>query len=807
MKKELLNMKIKRALSGALAGCLLAGLLTLSPASAAYTPFPDIPDPVQAECAEFLRLMGVVDGRPGGIYDPSGTLTRAEFCKLAITAMDRADEESAQRGRTIYLDVGPTHWARGYINLASSISLGSGDDGKGGTALVSGIGDGTFRPDRAITYGEAVTILCRVLGFGAADVSSGGAWFDGYLAVGSRVGLTDGLTLSGNDTITRGQAAILFYNLYFAKPKGSKDTYLTQLGGKETETGVVLDVNATADDGAAGAFKTTTGTYKTDRTFDASLEGQEGKLLLDQDGKVLSFRSKEGTSQRLVSIRYAEALYFVTADGEEVDVKSAAPVYKDGEETTWESAWQELPNSKSSAAVVSAVMHFGADGRLAYIFFPSETVEETEALVARSAPNGSNPFAAFGSNAPLFKNGQRVTVSALRQYDVATKDATGTVQVSDWKLTGIYENVSPSPASPLKVRVLGHDFDVLPSARKDLASFAIGDRITLLFTAQGQVAGAVSASTVKAEAVGMVTAAGDGAATVELLRGASADGKAVTVSGEFSGDGEKYLNQLVTVSSAAKGRLSLQLLTGTAGKGSLDTAARTLGDRAVSANVAVYDRVKGGELVEVEYSQLPASVPQSKIGFVSYDYAGQVDCLVLNDATGDAYQYGYFKYETVKHPAESLSSDPDAPEDYFYLSNVWVLQGSKDGEEVPSDKAQISGSVKQNVPGGIAFGKNELASSIDGYPGLPLKAVATVTLQSLEHVGRDAFDVEDMTVTVAGTAWTISKDVQCYNKTTKTWYAPGQEGVKAARAWSDDLKLWFDRSAAEGGKIRLIEVP
>lgn len=807
MKKELLNMKIKRALSGALAGCLLAGLLTLSPASAAYTPFPDIPDPVQAECAEFLRLMGVVDGRPGGIYDPSGTLTRAEFCKLAITAMDRADEESAQRGRTIYLDVGPTHWARGYINLASSISLGSGEDGKGGTALVSGIGDGTFRPDRAITYGEAVTILCRVLGFGAADVSSGGAWFDGYLAVGGRVGLTDGLALSGNDTITRGQAAILFYNLYFAKPKGSKDTYLTQLGGKETETGVVLDVNATADDGAAGAFKTTTGTYKTDRTFDASLEGQEGKLLLDQDGKVLSFRSKEGTSQRLVSIRYAEALYFVTADGEEVDVKPAAPVYKDGEETTWESAWQELPNSKSSAAVVSAVMHFGADGRLSYIFFPSETVEETEALVARSAPNGSNPFAAFGSNAPLFKNGQRVTVSALRQYDVATKDATGTVQVSDWKLTGIYENVSPSPASPLKVRVLGHDFDVLPSARKDLASFAIGDRITLLFTAQGQVAGAVSASTVKAEAVGMVTAVGDGEATVELLRGASADGKAVTVSGEFSGDGEKYLNQLVTVSSAAKGRLSLQLLTGSAGKGSLDTAARTLGDRAVSANVAVYDRVKGGELVEVEYSQLPASVPQSKIGFVSYDYAGQVDCLVLNDATGDAYQYGYFKYETVEYESPSLNPQPGDPKDYFYLSNVWVLQGSKDGEEVPSDKAQISGSVKQNVPGGIAFGKNELASSIKGYPGLPLKAVATVTLQSLEHVGRDAFDVEDMTVTVAGTAWTISKDVQCYNKTTKTWYAPGQEGVKAARAWSDDLKLWFDRSAAEGGKIRLIEVP
>lgn len=796
-------MKMKRMVSAALAAAVVAAVLTAASAGAVYTPFPDIGDAQVAECAEFLRLVGVVDGIPGGTYDPGGTLSRAQFCKMAVTALGRQSEESAQRGRTIYLDVGSKHWARGYINLASTITLG-GEDGGEKTCLVAGVGDGTFRPDRAITYGEAVTILCRVLGYGAGNVSTGGAWYDGYLAVGAETGLTEGLSLSGGDTITRGQAAILFYNLYFAKPRGSNETYLTTVGGREVEGGVVLDTDATADDGTAHAFKTTTGTYKTERSFGAALEGQEGKLLLDKDGLLLSFQAREGSSERRVSIRYAEALYFVTAEGEEVEVKPTAAVYKNGEQTTWTGVWQDLPNSKNSTVVVSAVMHFGADGRLSYIFFPSEEAEETQVVVAKTAPNGTNPFAGLGAGAAMYKNGMPAKPDDLRVFDVAFKDASGAIQVSDWKLTGIYESVSPSPSSPMRVRVMGKDFEVLPSARKDLSALSVGDNITLLFTADGRVAGAVSAGTVRAEAVGLVTEMSGGRATVELLRGVSEDGGPVSVSGEFSGKAEKYVNQLVTVSSTGKGKLNIQLLTGSAGKGSLNTAARTLGDRTVAANVAVYDRVEGGELVEVDYAQLPATVPQGKIGFVAYNYAGQVDCLVLNNATGDAYAYGYLKYENRQQRGESLGGGDTG---IYYRSYVWLLQGSADAAEISTPEALATTAVPQDAPGGIAYGKNELASGNPYYVGPEKKAVSTVTLKSLTGVGRDAFDIEKMTVEVGGVAWHISEKVQCYNKGTQSWYAPGQAGVKAARAYSDELILWYDREAADGGKIRLIEVP
>ena len=399
-------MRMKRLFAAVLTVAMLAG--TLPGAFAATSSFSDLGGmPEVAEAAEFLKLMGVVDGVPGGGYNPAGTLSRAEFCAMAVRALDRADEEPAQRGRTIYLDVGPTFWARGYINLASTIRLG----GEDGSPLVAGVGDGTFQPDRAITYGEAVTILCRVLGYSETDVAMGGAWYDGYLALGASGGLTEGLTLSGGDVISRGQAAILFHNLYFAKPKGSDKSYLVSQGGSEVENALILDVNATADDGSA-AVKTTGDTYKTDRAFDGSIVGKEGKLLLDSDGKLVAFMAKEGGSSRVVNVSRAEATYLVTANGDRINVEPSTKVYRSGGTTTWESAWVDV--SKTGTTVT---LHYASNGKLGYIFLGSAAAAGGESMVLRTVPNGtSNPFSAMASgNYTMLKNGISATAADLRQ--------------------------------------------------------------------------------------------------------------------------------------------------------------------------------------------------------------------------------------------------------------------------------------------------------------------------------------------------------------------------------------------------------
>ena len=95
-------MKCRRILAGLLAAALAASLLILPAAAAPASVFTDISDPDTAEAAQILYMLGVVDGTGGGRFRPEGTLTRAEFCKMAVDVMGKGDLESAQRGRTIW---------------------------------------------------------------------------------------------------------------------------------------------------------------------------------------------------------------------------------------------------------------------------------------------------------------------------------------------------------------------------------------------------------------------------------------------------------------------------------------------------------------------------------------------------------------------------------------------------------------------------------------------------------------------------------------------------------------------------------
>ena len=87
------------------------------------------------------------------------------------------------------------------------------------------------------------------------------------------------------------------------------------------------------------------------------------------------------------------------------------------------------------------------------------------------------------------------TAADLRQYDVTTFDKnTNILYVSDLRLTGVYENASPSPDTPATITLLGQEFPVLSMAYEDLRAFDIGDQMTILLSYDGQVAGAVTAS-------------------------------------------------------------------------------------------------------------------------------------------------------------------------------------------------------------------------------------------------------------------------------------------------------------------------
>ena len=170
----------------------LAGLIMVAPASAVFT---DISDSRVSQTAAVLDALGIMQGVGGGSFAPGKALTRAQFCKLAVTAMGVTDV-SPYASYTIFPDVKHSHWAAPYINAAvRHPELKE-------KSIIRGYADGSFGPNKIVSYGEVCTMLLRMLGYKEEDV--GPFWPADYIAQAQAIGLTDGVTITDLDAVLLG---------------------------------------------------------------------------------------------------------------------------------------------------------------------------------------------------------------------------------------------------------------------------------------------------------------------------------------------------------------------------------------------------------------------------------------------------------------------------------------------------------------------------------------------------------------------------------------------------------------------------
>lgn len=150
---------------------LFAGLLLL-PASAAA--FPDVPSAYEFyRPIQYLQTTGVLQGYPDGTFRPTGTINRAEFLKILVTG--RNIEPLPDFFRECFPDV-VDQWYAPYVCYARQ------------AGWVDGYPDGTFGPERPVTFAEALKMLSNVRGYPKApeeEMRKRGidptAWFAPYL--------------------------------------------------------------------------------------------------------------------------------------------------------------------------------------------------------------------------------------------------------------------------------------------------------------------------------------------------------------------------------------------------------------------------------------------------------------------------------------------------------------------------------------------------------------------------------------------------------------------------------------------------
>lgn len=789
-------MKLWKRLTALLLGAAcLCVLITVPPAEAAGTvsTFPDVTDPQVGRAVEALRVMGVIDGSGDGRYNPDGNLTRAAFCKMAILAMGKGDEADAQASRTIFNDVPATHWARGYVNLAALTTVGGGEDGKGGSRLMLGLGNGSFAPNRVISYGEAVTILLRILGYTKQASLN---WPNGAVSTAASVGLTAGFTPPGAGApVTRAQAALLFCNMLTTPISGDKETTYLKSQGYTVEPGSLLLASDTkTESGLSGAVKvfSAKGSHNDAAALPAVrnpasfLEGARGTAVFDQKGRFLTFLPDRASASKTITVASASGGVLTATDGTKLSPSSTTKVWIGGSSKDFAEVLTTLNRPGTSITVC-----FTDAGAIDYLFVHGTSASLTGGVMVAKTPVSGNPFAQLtaGTNDyKILKNGVEVTTSALRQYDVAAYDPTNkTLYVTDFRLTGVYEKAYPSTAMPTEITVLGKDLDVLASAVNDLKNLKLNSSVTLLFSPDGKVAGAVSASTLHSNTMGFVSDASEGNPTITLL---NAPDTVPTVSGKYSGNLNSCLDCLVTVTGGKDGEIYLSRMGGRIPSKPLDVRNRTLGDEPLAENLVVFDRIANNGMKRVSLADVAMdSVPAGRIAYQRTNSAGKVDLIVLDNVTGDLYTYGIVKTGEVQHDSEGGT----------YVNRTTTVTNS-------SETLTVVGGTRYQDNQFIGLAKSVTAEKEDGFP----RSAGSVALKSVEKVSPRNFNLTTNTFFSRSIELPISNDVQCYNTQTKTWFGEGDEkatpmeNLNACLAYSSNLTVYYDRDPAQGGKVRVV---
>ena len=798
-------MNVKRFLAAVLAAALSLSLMVL-PAGAAPGSFSDITDQNTALNADILRLMGIVSGVGDNQFNPGGTLTRAQFCTMAVSFLQKRDEAARYATRTIFSDVGSTHWARSFINFAAAYQVGGGSSEEGsssGSPLVSGVGDGRFLPDENITLAEAATILLRTLGY--TGKQAGAVWPQGYIDLGRSVHLLDGLYGGALDPISRAEAAQLFVNALNCETAGG-EVYYKSLGEPQGEKSIVLAVNVTTDDGSrTGAVRVVTGASVQSylpaqgEGNPVSLQGRRGQLVLNDRKEIVTFLPDNSTRITAVLDGKAGSGSFKGEDGKRYTVDENTPVYvADAKENSGYKESVSYETAHKDMVSGTQVTMYAENGKIVTLFAATPGVNiSTDAVVIRGNASAATFYQLTGGrdDFTIRRGRETIRLGDLKEYDVVTYDrSANALIVSDLRLSCVYGAAAPSPKDvekiTLKVGESQTTFDVLESAWNTTNDFKPGDSVVLLLTADGKVAGMASPnSKVRSNAVGVT----DGS-KVELFL---PNGQTKELKGTPS---NTDLTGLVTV-SANKTNLSVSRLSSSRAPGDYQVSDARLGDLRVASDVRVYERANNNAMAEVKVDELPAApIPADKIASYRQNSSGIVDFIVLEAVTGNAYEYGMMVSTTITETDREDEDNNPLPD---LTTTTWELT-RRDGEEIPF------------VPSVGYSGKSgDMVGVIAGNPkgnGEGKTLAAIIKLTEVKNVkSSDFFTSQDgQYVTTGGQTYRVASDVECCHSdggsrpTSVSWLTgeTGADRLNAIRAYSDDLTIYVD---PVGRQVRIIK--
>lgn len=399
----------------------------------------------------------------------------------------------------------------------------------------------------------------------------------------------------------------------------------------------------------------------------------------------------------------------------------------------------------------------------------------------------SNWAGELGMNASaltIYKNGSLVNASDINTYDILYySQSKGTVWVYDDKVTGVYEDASPSQNAVTSVTVSGTSYTLESSAAfaalSSTGSLKIGTSVTLLLGKNGGVADAVAATKINAGTTVYVTDTGTKTYTNSsgkeytsfYFKGIKPNGTEIeyTTTQIWIEPGD-----MLSIRFDASGNMSLgSAKAGGNIYGVADEDLSLIGSTNIAANATILD-TNLGNYAKTSMERLDG------VKFVSGDVlyyeasGGKITALILNDVTGDTGSYGLVTAASSKETSSSVSGT------YQYM-----IDGITQTLSVTN--------TAYNINAGAAAKFYGVSGEISKISSLK------PTASKIKN-----FTATELTVNDTIGTYPISSNVVVYSKATGSFKLSTLSEAIAAYQNKTSVSFYYDKEPSRGGCIRVI---
>lgn len=484
-----------------LAGTLVAGMMVPAFATSSFAanelPLKDIADSQYK--SEILKLnnIGIIAGYEDGTFQPERQVSRAEFARIAVRALGYTEAQAKlYTGNTKFKDVASKHWASGYINLAVSRGILSGDP------------QGTFRPNDKITVAETLSVFVRGLQINVAKGE--GAWYTPFLLEANKLGLYEDGKEGPDAPASRGLIAF-FADRFMETPVYANGAYYDKDGNAagtnkklNVTKGKVVSYNEQTKQLQLAGEAAPTAIADNVKVYGDVVVGAEVEYIKTNDK--ITFINALTDTANVVNGIVKSNLDFTTAVGDELKFKAIV----NGEEVVLEvtdaakAAWGATNNIGSKFTAVK-----DSSGKIASITF---VANEVSGLVERTVEvTGTNAKKEIAVGGKAYELAAGATFSAkthpaaaagtgsfadVKNGDLVklTMDVDGKVSKVEYTKLEVTDTITVDTATN-KITVGGQVYAVLADTKlrvsgeekTELSQLANGAKAKLTFNQQGNL--------------------------------------------------------------------------------------------------------------------------------------------------------------------------------------------------------------------------------------------------------------------------------------------------------------------------------